>query len=41
MARLRRAALERGIAASLAVTDRTLEHFLGSELPRLGLSLVR
>ena len=41
MARLRRAALQRGIAASLAVTDRTLEHFLGSELPRLGLSLVR
>lgn len=41
MRRLRRTALERGIAASLAVTDRTLEHFLGSELPQLGLSLVR
>jgi hypothetical protein len=38
---VRRAALERGMSSVVTVTDVALERFVASELPRLGLSLVR
>jgi hypothetical protein len=38
---VRRAALNRGMSSVVAVTDVGLERFVATELPRLGLSLVR
>jgi uncharacterized protein (DUF58 family) len=38
---VRKAALQRGMSSVVAVTDVALERFVASELPRLGLSLVR